>query len=392
MEGRHIVGSRFQTERLWELQIRAENHFPGAKYAAVYSHTHDKIEYIQISYAIASQFGHATDYGSGIFEGGSAVINERTGEPNIILQNQRLRRLYGRSLSARGYQAPVSEEQLATAINDLIVLNGPDLFRHPDGVTPGFVRAYIRPSLQPASSSGFGISLRQNYPIDLGIIAWSWPDYLPPELAKNGGTAAITGKQRLFPITGKHASNYGEAVRDSTLARTLGSDELVYLAPYLIDEDNHLYWSDPNDQEAKLADGVIADGPGEECLALTSDQRTLVYPPMRVNRLGGTVLQYIVDHLAVNLGLDTCEADITLRDLRAGKYAGMAMVGNAVKVTPVRLLNLSDGNVLHEQIELFSKGHVPEMLERLRLRWEDETRGLIDPSHSSLLTPAPLSL
>src|SRR3989344_6555074 len=98
MEGRHIVGSRFQTERLWELQIRAENHFPGAKYAAVYSHTRDKIEYIPISYAIASQFCHATDYGSGIFEGGSAVINERTGDPNIILQHHRPRRLYGRSL------------------------------------------------------------------------------------------------------------------------------------------------------------------------------------------------------------------------------------------------------------------------------------------------------
>ncbi len=391
MEGRHIVGSRFQTERLHELQTRAEKYFPGAKYAAVYSHTHDKIEYVPISYALASQFGHATDYGSGLFEGSSAVINERTGEPNIVLQEPRLRRLYGRSLPARGYQAPVCEKQLAIAISDLICLNSPDLFRHPDGVTPGFVRAYIRPSLQPASSSGFGISLRRNYPIDLGVIAWAWPEYLPPQLAKNGGIAAITGKQRLFPITGKHASNYGEAVRDSTLARALGSDELVYLAPYLIDKDRRLYWSDPNDEGTKFTDGVIADGPGEECLALTSDQRTLVYPPMRVNRLGGTVLQYIVDHLAVNLGLDTCEADITLRDLRDGKYAGLAMVGNAVKVTPIRSLNFYLHNSFYAQIELFGEGHVPEMLERLRQRWEDETRGLIDPSHSSLLTPVTLS-
>lgn len=392
MEGRHIVGSRFQTERLRELQVRAENNFPGAKYAAVYSHTHDKIEYVPISDAIASQFGHAVDYGSGLFEGGSAVVNERTGEPNIILQNQRLRRLFERSLPARGYQSPVSQDQLALATKDLIFLNGLDLFRHPDGVTPGFVRAYIRPSMQPASSAGFGISLRKNYPIDVGIIAWAWPDYLSPELAKNGGTAAITGKQRLFPITGKHASNYGEAVRDSTLARTLGSDELVYLAPYLIDKDNHLYWSDPNDEEAKFTDGVIADGPGEECLALTADQRTIVYPPMRVNRLGGTVLQYIVDHLAGNLGLETCETDITLRDLRHGKYAGLAMVGNAVKVTPIRSLNFYPHDSSYTQIELFGEGHVPEMLERLRQRWEDETRGLIDPSHSSLLTPVPLSL
>ena len=389
MEGRHIVGGRFLTERLRELQIRAEKYFPGARYVCVYSHTRGKMELVPISYAIASQFGHAVDYGSGIFEGGSAIMNERTGEPSIILQGPRLRRLYERSLPARGYQAPVSSEQMAAATIDLIAANGLDLFRHPDGVTPDFVRAYVRPSIQPASSSGYGISLRENYLIDVGIIAWSWPNYLPPELTKNGGSAAITGQQRLFPITGKHASNYGSAVRDSALARSLGANELVYLSPYLIDKDNHLYWCDPNDQEAKLADGVIADGPGEECLALTADQKTIIYPPMRVNRLGGTVLQYVIDHLAANLGLATREADITLHDLRAGKYAGLALVGNAVKVTPMRQLNLYRGNILHEQIELFSPSHVPEMLENLRVRWENETRGLIDPSHSSLLTPVP---
>lgn len=105
---------------------------------------------------------------------------------------------------------------------------------------------------------------------------------------------------------------------------------------------------------------------------------------------GGTVLQYIIDYLAANLGFASREADITLHDLRAGKYAGLALVGNAVKVTPLRQLNLYRNNTLHEQIELFAKGHVPERLELLRQRWEDETRGLIDPSHSSLLTPVPL--
>lgn len=392
MEGRHIVGGRFLTEQLWELRLSAEKYFPGAKYTCVYSHTRGEMVLVPLENAVASQFGHAVDYGSGIFEGSSAVMNERTGEPSIILQGPRLRRLYERSLPARGYQAPISQGELASATIDLIAANGPNLFRHPDGVTLGFVRAYIRPSLQPASLSGFGISLRENYPIDVGIVAWSWPDYLPPELAQNGGVAAITGHQRLFPITGKHASNYGAAVKDSTLVRSLGADELVYLAPYLIDKDNHLYWCDPNDQEAKLTDGVIADGPGEECLALTADQRTLVYPPMRVNRLGGTVLRYIVDHMAANLGLATREADITLHDLRDGKYAGLALVGNAVKVTPMRQLNLYRDNTLHEQIELFAKGHVPEKLELLRQRWENETRGLIDASHSSLLTPVPLSL
>jgi len=342
---------------------------------------------VPIEYALGSLFGHAVDYGSGVFEGSSAVVNERTGIPNIILLGPRNARLFHRSLPARGYASPVTEEQFGQAMMDLVSVNGMSLFRHPDKKTPGFVRAYIRPSIHPASLAGYGISMRLDYPIDAAIIAWAWPDYLDPNLATRGGVCAITGHQRLFPITGKHPSNYGAAAMDGLLARKMGADELLYLAPYLIDKGGHLYWNDPNDLEAKLQDGVIADGPGEECVALTADQKTLVYAPMRVNRLGGTVLQYIIDHLAKNIGLATREADITLHDLRAGKYAGLAMLGNAVKVTPFRKINLYDGRRLSEGVELFEEGEVPEMLDRLITRWEAETRGLIDPSHSSLLTP-----
>ncbi len=384
--GRQLIeGEQFLRERLEELRARAEKYFPGAKYVSVYSHTRREMVQIPIEFAIASQFGHAPDYGSGVFEGGSAVMNEITGEPSLILDAQRVWRLFHRSLPARGYHSPISEAELSAATLDLIAANGPDLFRHPK--TSGFCRAYIRPTMQPASLAGFGISLRPDYPIDVGIAAWAWPDSLPPELVQKGGVVAVTGHQRLFPITGKHASNYGAAVKESSLARTLGASELIYLAPYLIDRNDHLYWADPNNLELKLVDGVLADGPGEEIIALSADQKTITYPPMRVNRLGGTVLFYIVEFMAKNLGLDTREADITLHDLRAGKYAGLAMVGNAVKVTPMRQLNLYRDNELHETIELFAAGHVPEMLEQLRARWEGETRGLIAPSHSSLLTP-----
>lgn len=384
---KEVEGQRYLEETLVELRARAEKYFPGARFVSVYSHKEEQMVTVPIKYALASLFGHAVDYGSGVFEGSSAVVNERTGIPNIILLKERNWRLFHRSLPARGYTAPVTEGQFGQSMVDLIAANGMDLFRHPDKKTPGFVRAYIRPSIHPASLAGYGISMRPDYPIDAAIVAWAWPDYLPPDLAIRGGKAAITGYQRLFPITGKHASNYGAAVKDGSLARSLGCDELVYLAPYLIDADGHQYWHDPNDIAAKLRDGVIADGPGEECVALTADQKTLVYAPMRVNRLGGTVLQYIIDHMAKNIGLATREADITLHDLRAGKYAGLAMVGNAVKVTPFRKIDLYDGNRLSEVVEIFKEGDVPEMLDKLVTRWETETRGLIDPSHSSLLTP-----
>jgi hypothetical protein len=199
--------------------------------------------------------------------------------------------------------------------------------------------------------------------------------------------SAVTGHQRLFPITGKHASNYGAAVENGKLARNLGADELIYLAPYLIDKNGREYWADPSDLETKLRDGVLSDGPGEECVAISADQKTLVYTPMRTNRLGGTTLQYVVDHLASNIGLETQEADITLHDLRSGKYSALAMIGNAVKVTPMRQVNLYRGQELTEKIELFAEKNIPEMLQTLMTRWNEETRGIIDPSHPSLLTP-----
>lgn len=385
---RYIEGEKHLEETLAESTARAEKYFPGARFVSVYSHKERQMVIVPIGYAMSPRFGHAVDYGSGVFEGSSAVVNERTGKPGIILLSERNARLFRRSLPARGYTAPIPEEEFGQAMIDLIKANGMGLFRHPDNKTPGFVRAYIRPSIHPAFLSGFGISMRPDYPIDAAIIAWAWPDYLNPTLMQRGGVCAVTGLTRSFPITGKHASNYGAAAMDGALARKIGADELLYLAPYLIDKDGHRYFPDPNDLTAKLRDGVIADGPGEECVALTADQKTLVYAPMRVNRLGGTVLQYIIDHLAKNIGLDCVEGDISLHDLTAGKYAGLAMVGNAVKVTPIRRIDLYNGGVT-QQIELFAEGKIPENLESLRVRWEQETRGLIDPSHPSLLTEVP---
>jgi branched-subunit amino acid aminotransferase/4-amino-4-deoxychorismate lyase len=372
---------------LGSVKQRAADNFPGASLVSVYSHTQKQMITVPIGEAVAAQFGHAIDYGTGCFEGSSALVHERTGVPHVVLLEARSNRLYQRSLPARLYEAPVSQADFNTAMLDLIVQQGLDLFRHPDGKTSGYVRAYIRPTVQPASYGGFGISMKPGYPIDAGIIAWAWPDYLDPTLSSRGGVAAITGQQRLFPITGKHASNYGAAAADGNLVRSMGADELIYLAPYMLDKSGNEYWADPTDVDTNLRDGAICDGPGEECVALTADQKTLVYVPMRANRLGGTVLQYIIDYMAPTLGLQTLQADISLHDLRNGNYAGMAMVGNAVKVTPVRKLDLYKGEELVESIELFEESNIPERLLTLQERWDQETRGIIDPSHPSLITP-----
>ncbi len=373
-------------------QTRAREFLIGAKYAMVYSHEEKMLIALPPENALSAQFSHATDYASGVFEGSSAMVNERTGVPHVILLEARSKRLFKRSLPARGYASPVSREIFNQAVMDIVAINGISLFNNPNPQNKNkYARAYIRPTIHPAPLEGYGISMRKNYPINAAIIAWTWPDYFNPDLYTQGAVAAITGHQRLFPITGKHASNYGAAVKDGNLARDLGSDELIYLAPYLINAQGTTYWADPGDVDKKLRDGVVSDGPGEEYLALTSDLKTLIYAPMRVNRLGGTVLQYIIDHLAKNIGLETKEADITLHDLRGKKYAAVCMVGNAVKVTPVRQINCYKHGKIIETIELFTKGNISQPLNMLIERWDKETRGLIDPSHPSLTSSVDLS-
>ncbi len=382
-----VVGDEYVDEVVGEAEESAEERFPGAKYVSVYSHKDKEMVLVPIEKALTPAFGHAIDYASGVFEGGSVIINERTGIPNIVLLEPRNRRLFDRSLPSRDFQSPISEEELTWAMKQLVIANGENLFRDPDGVTPGWVRAYIRPSIHPKQLEGMGISKRDDYPIDVGILTWAWPDYLDPKMSSRGGVVAVTGKQRMEPITGKNASNYGEAGVDSKKARWLGTDEQAYLAPYLMTKAGVPFQEYPADKWAKMAEGVMADCSGEEIAAISADHKYLVYTPMRTNRLGGTVLQYLIDGMAEKVGLIPIERDITLNDLRAGKYAGLAMIGNAVEIKPVRAVYLFDENRLAEAIELFKAYEVPEKLNVLRLRWEDETRGRIKPTFPWLLTP-----
>ena len=100
---------------LAELKVRAETYFPGAKFASVYSQEEREMVLVPIEKSLISQFGHGVDYGSGVFEGGSALVNERTGIPHIILLAARNERLFRRSLPIGLILASRRESPLAPA-------------------------------------------------------------------------------------------------------------------------------------------------------------------------------------------------------------------------------------------------------------------------------------
>ncbi len=377
------------------LQERAAKNFPGTAYAIFYNHASRKLEYAPPNLILSSSFSHAIDYGSGLFEGISAHVNERTGIPHIILLNERTDRMFNRSIPTSALTSPISPDQFKEAVTDFVAVNGQnnELFRNPK--KPGeLARAYIRPSMHPASLGGYGVWLAKGYPVDVTFLTWPWPDFFDPSIYTDGGEVAVTGAQRLSPVLGKHAYNYGRAVVDGQQARSeFGAREFVYLAPYLIDDEGLRFWADPKDFEQKIRHGNLADGSGEEVFAITRDMKTMVFPPMDVNRLGGTVLKYGKDHIAPRFGLEVREGNITLRGLREKEFSALAFAGNAAKIAPLRLVKIFNSQPgpnygkLEEEIELFKPGDIPEPLRLIMHRWEDEINGRVDPSDPSLITP-----
>jgi branched-subunit amino acid aminotransferase/4-amino-4-deoxychorismate lyase len=336
---------------------------------------------------------HRTDYATGVWEGSSAEPqldeNNNIVGLNVVLHQQRLAR-FARSLKARGYQPAMSMEKFGQLILDAVAVHGKEVVVANDG-TPS--RAYIRPSV--GSGVGpWGVSMAPGYFIESSVLVFRWGSYFSnnDSIDEYGVKTAITGVQRMFPITGKHASNYGAASTDGSLVRKLNYDELVYLAPYGIC-NGELDFNLRSFDELRSY-GALSDGPGEEILALLSDGETLVYPPMRVNRLGGTVLNYLIEHLAPALGFKVCERDIILDDFRSGKIAGMVFVGNAVKVTPVGKIDIikpaADGGE-GEVIETLFESAIHPAIKKLKEQFLAELNGKRAPSHASLLTPVDLA-
>ena len=335
---------------------------------------------------------HRSDYATGSWEGSSAETmldkDENFIGINVILHRQRLARLI-RSLRARGYGCHIPIEQFSQMILDIVAIHGFDMVTADDG-SPA--RAYIRPSLGTGVGP-WGISFKSEHFIESSALAFRWGNYFSDtaRIDKDGIRAVITGVQRMFPIMGKHASNYGAAAMDGSIARSLQYDELIYLAPYGIRDGNIDFGI--RDFNELIRYGVFADGPGEEVLAILKDGETLVYPPMRVNRLGGTVLNYIVQHLAPAIGIRVREQDITLEQIRKGEIVGLAFAGNAVKVTPVGRVDIIRSSLdmqSGEKIETLVEFGIHPTVAKIRDQFLAELCGKKQPSHESLLTPVDL--
>lgn len=363
---------------------------PGADFGLVYSHSEEKLVIVPVWHPLytTSVINHAGQYGSGVFEGGSLEPvydgNEITGA-NVILHGPRTARL-GKSLGSRLFELPGRVEDFSQGILDLAAILGERVLIDKEGKPS---RAYIRPSATPGQGK-LGVGLGTDHQIDSAVLIYNWPTYFLDSERVYYGEGLKVGalpEQRLTMIKGKDASNYGEAGAVGTVIRNLGLDEALYFGPYLIDPKNgeKIYinaQAGTSAVEQLLKYGVIADGPGEEVFALTED-RTLIYPPLDVNRLGGTTLRYIVDHMAPALGIKTEERPFSLEDIRENKIVSLCFAGNAARVAPIGEITIFDGK--HQKKENL-KLQITDQVRQLVEEFEAEVTGKTKPSDPSLLT------
>ena len=376
--------------------------YPGCDYAAL--HHEGKMLIVPAWHPLNTvpPIHHGADYGSGVFEGGSAEPVVRNGKlvgANIILLKDKMRRMFGKSLPSREFKLEKSPSDFTQVLIDLVAAHGSRLYMGPKGIK----RAYIRPVARPAHDNGLGVGVPEGASADAVIEPFYWPSYVDDPETVYHGTGAIAEAlpaQRLQPIEGKDSSNYGPSGPLTKKAKKLGGTEALLFAPFtsrngergetvLLDQD---YKRKGRDVMEIMPDLSLADGPGEEIAVVNEDLKQLWVLPMDVNRLGGTTLEHVRNYIAPQLDLTVVERTFSLNERRAAQNMGHKVapifVGNAIRICPIGQINMRDEKSnLKGSLEF----EIPDTVRRMQEIYEAQVSGQVDSGNPELLTPINLA-
>jgi branched-subunit amino acid aminotransferase/4-amino-4-deoxychorismate lyase len=361
-------------------------------------------------------------YGTALFEGGSLVAatkdGKATGRANIILEKPRERRLE-KSMDAQMLGGQLDMPEFQKGIRDLAAVNAQTVLVDQKG-NP--TRAYIRPTVFTNDNS-LGVGMKPQKGIKAEVAIWRWGEYygLTQEgldnVLQNGLRTVVSPQvQRREEITAKRASNYGEPSVLSKKAQDLGYHEALYLAPFVLGEGGELEYVSGQDEKSidKLAkDGILADASSAEVGLLVEDNKNpdkpyaeFWYPPKKVNRLGGTVLEYFKEHTinhikATNKNLDITSQETTfslsdIKELQKQGYQVTPMVlGNAATVLPIGELGVVNNLKTAEKDDKpLDKIETPptELARQLCMLYRKEITGETSSTSDELLTEIDVEL
>jgi branched-chain amino acid aminotransferase len=278
-------------------------------------------EIVPFEQATTHVLSHALHYGSGVFEGIRAYLQE-DGSVAIFRLREHAERLLA---SARAYRMPMrwTAEQIGEACRAVVREN-----RLQD--------CYIRP-LAFLGLGNLGVNPRDSATRTV-VAAFPWGAYLGPEAAEKGVRATISSWTRLHhtmvPTAAKACGHYLNSLLATREAKEKGFDEAILL--------------DRN--------GAVAEGAGENVFAVT--RGTLRTPGADASILPGITRDAAI-RIARDMGIAFAEGTLTRGDLLSADE--VFFTGTAAEIVPVREI---DGHA----IGTARRGPVTERIQSCFLR------------------------
>ncbi|KAA0257714.1 branched-chain amino acid transaminase [Deferribacter autotrophicus] len=255
-------------------------------------------EYLNWEDATTHVLTHTLHYGVGVFEG--IRCYETDEGPAVFRLKEHVKRLF-ESAKIFMMKIPFSEEEIFDAILDTVKKNE-------------LKSCYIRPIVYYGYKS-LGLSVNDEFPVDIVIAAWSWGAYLGEEGIKNGIRVKTSSFNRFHVNTiatrAKACGNYITSVLAKREALMSGYDEALFLDP----------------------DGYVAEGSGENVFIIKDG---VVYTPPVTSILKGITRDSIIT-IARDLGYEVIERRFTRDEMYIADEA--FFTGTAAEVTPIRELD-----------------------------------------------------
>ena len=243
-----------------------------------------------------SPLAHGLHYGTGVFEGVRAYLQEGGGG-GVFRLREHTERLE-QSARILGLELGYTVDELVAATLDVLRANSME-------------EAYVRP-FAFLGEGGLGIAAGDN-PVHVMIAAWAWGRYLGEDALQEGVAVAITGHERptqnAAPLRAKVTGGYVGSFLAKRKALAMGMHEALVLD----------------------RDGYLAEGSGENLFWVKDG--VLRTPPDEAPILLG-ITRATVLTLAEDLGVEIAFERPGRSDLYAADE--LFLTGTAAELTPVR--------------------------------------------------------
>jgi branched-chain amino acid aminotransferase len=234
-------------------------------------------------------------YGNAVFEGIRAYQTESAGTCIFRLEDH-IKRLFN-SAKIIHMTIPYSQEEVREAHREVVRSNNLDA-------------AYIRP-LVFLGSEGMGLRAK-GLEVHLGIAAWDWPSYMPPETLASGLKVRTSSYTRhhvnITMVKAKASGNYLNSMLALREALDSGCDEAIMLDP----------------------EGYVSEGSAENFFMVRDG---VIYTPDLTSCLDG-ITRDTVFKLAADKGIEVREKRISRDEVYIADEA--FFTGTAAEIVPIR--------------------------------------------------------